>query len=248
LSIIIELVTPEKSWRRVAAGLILFGISFAYVEAAVVVYLRAMYDPIRHKLRPNQPVGDLFPLIPADQLQNAAPESSWFRSVEAGREMATMIMLASVALAAAGGRSLWLPSFAIAFGTWDLFFYVFLKLLVNWPASLMTWDILFIVPVPWSAPVLAPSIVSLTIIGAGLLALARPVRMRPVHWGVMTLGVVLILMSFMWDYRNVMAGGFPRPFAWSLFAAGEIAGVAAFFHAWNTLRAIPGYDKITTEA
>jgi hypothetical protein len=214
---------PEKSWRRVAAGLVLFGISFAYVEAAVVVYLRAMYDPVRLKLRPNQPVGDLFPLIPSEQLQNAAPESSWFRSVEAGREMATMIMLASVALAAAGGRSLWLPSFAIAFGTWDLFFYVFLKLLVNWPASLMTWDILFIVPVPWSAPVLA---------------LARPMRMLPAHWGAMTLGVVLILMSFMWDYRNVMAGGFPRPFAWSLFGAGEIAGIAAFFHAWNTLSGV----------
>jgi hypothetical protein len=222
---------PEKSWRRVAAGLILFGISFGYVEAAVVVYLRAIYDPVRHKLRPNQPVGELFPLIPADRLQNAAPETFWLRSVEVPREAATMIMLASVAWVAAGGRSLWLPSFAIAFGTWDLFFYLFLKLLVHWPASLMTWDVLFLIPVPWAAPVLAPSIVSITIVGAGLLALARPLRIRPLYWGAMTLGVALILTSFMWDYQNLRAGRLPRPFAWKLFGAGEIAGVAAFLHA-----------------
>jgi hypothetical protein len=222
---------PGKHWRRVSAGLILFGISFGYVEAAVVVYLRAIYDPVRHKLRPNQPAGELFPLIPEDQRQEAAPETSWLRSVEVPREAATMIMLASVAWVAAGGRSLWLPSFAIAFGTWDLFFYVFLKLLVHWPASLMTWDVLFLIPVPWVAPVLAPSIVAITILTTGLIALARPVRVLPAHWAAMTLGVVLILTSFMWDYQNLRAGGFPRPFAWKLFGAGEIAGVAGFLRA-----------------
>jgi hypothetical protein len=95
----------------------------------------------------------------------------------------------------------------------------------------MTWDVLFLIPVPWVAPVLAPSIVSITILSAGLLALARPVRVLPVHWAAMTLGVALILASFMWDYQNLRAGGFPRPFAWKLFAAGEVAGVAAFLHA-----------------
>jgi hypothetical protein len=230
----------EERWRRIAAGLILFGISFGYVEAAVVVYLRTIYDPLRHQLRPNQPAGELFPLITADQLQSVPPETFRLRRVEVAREAATMIMLASVALAAAEGRSLrslWLPSFAIAFGTWDLFFYVFLKLLVHWPASIMTWDILFLIPVPWAAPVLAPSIVSITIIGAGLLALARPVRMLPVHWGAMTLGVALILMSFMWDHQNLTAGGLPRPFAWRLFGAGELAGIAAFFHAFTSSNA-----------
>ena len=173
-----------------------------------------------------------------DRLRKTAPEKSWLLGVEVAREAATMIMLASVALAA-GGRSSWLPSFAISFGTWDLFFYVFLKVLLHWPASIMTWDILFLIPVPWVAPVLAPSIVSLTIIGCGLLALARPVRMLPGHWFAMTLGGALILMSFTWDFQNLMAGGLPRPFAWRLFAAGELAGIAAFLHArspwsWRT--------------
>jgi hypothetical protein len=227
-------VKPEKIWRRIAAGLILFGVSFGYVEAAVVVYLRALYDPLRHALHPDRPAGELFPLITADQLQNAAPEKSWLLGVEVAREAATMIMLASVALVVAQDRPLWLPSFAIAFGVWDLSFYAFLKLLLHWPSSIMTWDILFLIPVPWVAPVLAPSIVSMTIISAGLVALERPVRMSPAHWAAMMLGGALILMSFVWDYQNLMAGGLPRPFAWRLFGAGELAGVAAFLHAFRS--------------
>src|SRR5580692_12672145 len=206
----------EKIWRRAATALILFGISFGYVEAAVVVYLRALYDPLRHTLHPDRPAGELFPLITEDQLQRAAPEKSRLLGVEVAREAATMIMLASVALVAARDRPLWLPSFAIAFGTWDLSFYLFLKLLLHWPASVLTWDILFLIPAPWVAPVLAPSTVSITIISAGLLALARPVRMRPAHWGAMMLGGALILMSFMWDDRDLMAGGLAPPVAWGL--------------------------------
>jgi hypothetical protein len=231
-SAIIKLVMPENKWRRAATALILFGVSFGYIEASVVVYLRAVYDPVRQRLHPDRPAGELFPLIRVDQLRSAAPEESWLLRVEVAREAATLIMLASVALAAAGGRwSSWLPCFAIAFGTWDLFFYMFLRVLLHWPASIMTWDILFLIPVPWAAPVLAPSIVSMTIIGAGLLTLSRPIRMLPAHWFAMTLGGALILMSFMWDYQNLIAGGFPRPFAWRLFGAGELAGGAAFLHA-----------------
>jgi len=79
---------------------------------------------------------------------------------------------------------------------------------------------------------LAPSIISMTIIGAGLLALARPIRLLPAHWVAMTLGGMLIVASFMWDHQNLMAGGLPRPFAWRLFGAGELAGVAAFLDAF----------------
>ncbi len=220
----------EMGWRRVAAGLILFGISFGYVEASVVVYLRTVYDPLRLQLRPDQPEGELFPLITPDQLRKAAPEKFWLLSVEIVREAATIVMLASAALIA--GRSAWLPSFAIAFGTWDLAFYAFLRVLLHWPSSMMTWDILFLIPVPWVAPVLAPSIVSMTIICTGLFALARPVGVRSWHWVTMTIGGALILLSFMWDWQNLLAGGLPRPFAWTLFGAGELLGIAAFIHAW----------------
>jgi hypothetical protein len=221
-------------WRRAAAGLVLFGVSFGYVEAAVVVYLRTIYDPVRRQVHPDRAAGDLFPLTTTDQLQTTAPDKSWLVAVEVGREAATLVMLAAVALVVTGDRHLWLPAFCVAFGTWDLFFYAFLKLLTGWPASLFTWDILFLIPVPWVAPVLAPAIVSVSIIGGGLTGLQRPVRMRPVHWILLVLGGVLVLLSFMQDFRNTTAGGLPRPFAWSVFIVGELAGAGAFLHAVRT--------------
>jgi hypothetical protein len=221
----------QTQWRRIAAGLLLFGISFGYVEAGVVVYLRTLYASLREQADPARAPGELFPLITRDQLRATGPQTTRLVRVEAIREFATLLMLAGVALVAVGNRQLWLPAFAVAFGTWDLFFYVFLKLLIDWPASLLTWDILFLIPVPWAAPVLAPVIVSLSIIAGGLIALRRAVRMRPLHWIGITLGGLLIVLSFMWDFRNIMAGGLPHPFAWPLFIAGEFVGMGAFLHA-----------------
>ena len=221
----------RTQWQRAAIGLILFGISFGYVEAAVVIYLRTIYEPIRQQIQPGHPAGEVFPLITAVQLREKAPEKLKPAGVEVIREAATMVMLASVALLVTGDRRLWLPAFAVAFGTWDLFFYVFLKLLIGWPASLFTWDILFVIPVPWAAPVLAPVIVSLSIVGGGLAALRKAVRMQPLHWAGLVIGSLLILLSFMWDFPNVTAGGLPNPFAWRLFATGELLGVGVFLHA-----------------
>jgi hypothetical protein len=80
-------------------------------------------------------------------------------------------------------------------------------------------------------------IVSMTILGAGLLALSRPIRMLAGHWVAMTLGGALILMSLMWDYQNLMAGGLPELFAWRLFGAGELVGTVAFLHAFRSSKA-----------
>ncbi len=114
---------PGNKWWRAAAGLILFGVSFGYVEASVVVYLRTVYDPVRQRLHPDRPAGELFPLTSVDRLRSASPDTFWLLGVEIAREGATIVMLASVAMVV-GGR-FWLPSFAIAFGTWDLFFTYF---------------------------------------------------------------------------------------------------------------------------
>jgi hypothetical protein len=218
-----------------ATGLLLFGISFGYVEAVVVVYLRTIYEPIRLRVHPAQAVGDLFPLMTHEELRATAPERVRLGGAEVVREAATLLMLSGVALAAAGKWKLWLPAFAIAFGAWDLFYYVFLKMLVGWPASLLTWDVLFLIPVPWAAPILAPAIVSVSIILMGLIALRWSVRMTVIHCIVLALGGFLIVLSFVWDSSNIMAGGLPHPFAWVVFAPGEILGVSAFFHAVNCI-------------
>lgn len=218
--------------RRIVVGLFLFGISFGYVEAAVVIYVRALYEPLRQRFTPGQAPGDLFPLVDYRRMVAEVPETGRLLTVEVIREGATILMLATAAMLVTGDRGLWLPAFSIAFGVWDISFYLFLKLLIGWPASLVTWDILLLLPVPWVAPVLAPVIVSFTIIGCGLAALCRPVKIGPVQWMGLILGGALVILSFTWDFRNVIAGNLPHPFAWWLFLAGEFLSLGTFLRAF----------------
>ena len=224
---------PE--FRRVAA-ILLFGLAFGYLEAAVVSYLRALHEPVRQHYYPGRPPGDLFPLLRLDQTRAAAPEQIRVIAVEIGREAATLVMLAAVALAVSTDASQWVAAFAVAFGTWDLAFYAGLKFLLDWPVSLFTWDILFLIPVPWAAPVLAPSLVSAAMIAAGLWHFRNPVRIGPRQWTGIIMGAAILIVSFTQDYRNLLAGGIPHPFAWGIFSAGLAAGLLSYAHAAVTNR------------
>jgi hypothetical protein len=218
--------------RRAIAALFLFGISFGYVEAAVVVYLRAIYNPIRARLHPERDPADLFPLITPQQFANAGPENPRRLAIEMWREVATMVMLGSVGLAVAKNMHQWIAAFAIAFGIWDISFYAFLKLMIHWPASLSTWDILFLVPLPWVGPVWAPVLVAVSMIVCGLVSLgAGGVRGRVPHWTGVLAGAAVIIIAFVWDFRNISAGGIPNLFNWPLFLAGEALGLGAFLAA-----------------
>ena len=208
----------------------MFGISFGYVEAAVVIYLRALYEPLRQRLTPGRAPGDLFPLANREKMVAEAPETALLLNVEVIREAATIVMLAAAAMLVTAERSLWLPTLSIAFGAWDLSFYLFLKLWIDWPASLLTWDLLFLLPVPWVAPVLAPVIVSFTIIGCGVVTLYRPIYTDWRHWTGLFLGGALVILSFTWDFRHVIAGNMPRPFTWWLFVTGEAVSLGSFLH------------------
>ena len=215
------------SLRRTVAALLLFGISFGYVEASVVVYLRALYEPIRQKISPRPP-GELFPLITPAQLREAGPENSRRLVTELGREAATLLMLAAIALAVSGDPTRWTGAFLIAFGVWDISFYLALKLLIDWPQSLLTWDLLFLLPVPWVGPVAAPVIVSLSMIACGLIVLHRPVHVYAKHWTAILLGGSIVVLACCLDYRNTMSGGLPNPFHWGVFSLGEAIGLAGF--------------------
>jgi hypothetical protein len=156
-------------------------------------------------------------------------------------------MLASVALLVVGRGGTWLPSFAVLLGLWDVFFYVFLKLWTGWPGSLLTWDLLFLIPVPWVGPVLAPVLVSLALIVCGVVALCRRVHFRAVHWVGYILANLIILYSFMADYQYVLAGNLPRSFGWPVFAGGLLLGVGAFVHAFLAGAKLPGTSEIPGE-
>jgi hypothetical protein len=234
--------TPSGQGRRIGVALLVFAVGFGYVEAAVVSYLRVIGEPVRQRFHPQGAPGDLFPLLTAEQAQAAAPE--WRRSlaIEVGREAATMLILAAVALAAARNAGGWAAAFAILFGTWDIAFYVFLRLLLDWPPSLLTWDVLFLIPVPWTGPVVAPVLVSASMIGAGLWHWRRearnhPVELRPRHKFGLAAGAAIVVLSFTLDWRNIASGGTPRPFPWTIFAAGLAAGLLSYIDAARTSRA-----------
>lgn len=121
----------------------LFAIAFGFIEAAVVIYLRAATG-----------------LWPVPQLKAlAAFPESLFR-IECWREAATMVMLASFALLVGQGVKAKLAAFLWTFAFWDLFYYVWLRLAIGWPGSFLTSDVLFLIPVPWVAQVWFPILVS----------------------------------------------------------------------------------------
>lgn len=219
------------TWTRPIAILLLFGIAFGYLEAAVVTYLRLLHEPASRQFYPNRGPDQLFPLLTLDQVRAAGLQRALF--TEIGREAATMLMLAAIALAVSRNARELGAAFAIAFGVWDIVFYASLKLLIGWPASLLTWDILFLIPVPWVGPVAAPVLVSLAMIGAGIWCFRREAARRPlaIRYGNIAgvlLGALVIIVSFTLDCRNILAGGAPRPFHWGVFAVGLVFGSGSY--------------------
>lgn len=233
------------SMPRALAILALFGVSFGFVEAAVVVYLRAILEPVRAEVfaRAVQPSDAVFPLLTSAQLERAGSDYVRMMGVEVARELATLLMLTAAGFLAGRSFHQWLAGFMIAFGLWDIFYYVFLKVLLGWPASLGTWDILFLIPVPWTGPVVAPVIVAASMIGFGAAILwcdarGQPLYFGPVGWSLALLGSGMIVVAFCWDWRNVSQGGWPNPFNWPLFALGEAIGASGFI--WAMARPLSG--------
>jgi hypothetical protein len=216
-------VAGKPSARRTIFSLILFGIAFGQVEAAVVVYLRTIAAPFRNSA--GLPISEPMPLFRATSLGSLEQ----LLYIELAREAATLVMLAAVAWIVAKNFRTWLPAFALAFGVWDLTFYFWLKVMIGWPASLFTWDVLFLLPVPWAAPVAAPSIVALSLVIGGVITLVYPPERVPrLAWVCLLAGMAVLLTSFMWDWRYWIQGGAPRGFPWAVFGVGELLGIAGF--------------------
>lgn len=211
--------------KRVPA-LVCWAVAFAYVEFAIVEYLRSIYYPMERG-------GFQFPLLTLEQLQLMGQEHVRRLLFEFGREVSTLIMLAAVGILAARNRREAWAYFIIAFGVWDIFFYIWLKLFIDWPQGLMTWDLLFLVPLPWVSPVLCPVLISFAMISAGLLVLyfeeaGRPLKASWASWSLIVLGGLIVIVSFCWDHQNIMAGGTPAPFNWLLFTVGFALSVVTF--------------------
>lgn len=194
--------------RKTLIVLTLFSIAMGYLETAVVVDLRELYFP----------GGFRFPLavIPT----RMAITEFW-------REVATMVMLVTVGMLAGKNRTQRFVYFLYSFAIWDIFYYVFLYVLLGWPQSFFTWDILFLIPVPWVGPVLAPCLVACTmIVYCALVVTAQRKGKRGVlnlnESLLMAAGAVLILVSFMWDYFVFVHAHPELGGTWSLSSSHEL--------------------------
>lgn len=201
------LETNHRRWLTVAV----FAVAMAWIEAAVVYYLRTLVD----RIEPYQ--------------SNPLPFIGRLGPVEMTREFATMVMLFTVGVLAGKSWRARLGYSAIAFGVWDIFYYLFLKVIFGWPKSLLNWDILFLLPLPWWGPVLAPVSIALLMILWGTLAsqFERTSGHLLSNWRVWVLnsiGVALALYVFMADAIRVAGLGadtirnvLPSRFNWPLF-------------------------------
>jgi hypothetical protein len=214
----------------------IFGIAMGFLEASVVIYLRELYYP----------EGFAFPVKPViiGKL-----------SVEYLREISTIVMLFSMSIIAGRNSPERLSTFLYSFGIWDIFYYLWLKVLLDWPSTLLTWDILFLIPVVWVGPVLAPLICSLTMVTIALYIMysdrkGHRARIFLYEGGMFVSGAVLIFITFIWDYSKILIQGrflsnlltlrtspaleeiiahyVPTTYNWPLFALGELLIIAPF--------------------
>ncbi len=146
---------------------VIFSLAFAYLEAAVVIYLRQLISA-SHPEIDRSAILLLLPGIAFLQPKSVLDiiNNSQLLQIELMRESATLIMLAMIASIAGKKIGRKIAFFFFSFAIWDLFYYVFLKLVINWPTSWTDIDIFFLLPVPWLGPVFVPVIIStLLIIG-----------------------------------------------------------------------------------
>jgi len=200
----------SKRWLVV----VVFAVAMAWLESSVVYYLRTLANRI-----------DPFQAEPLPPIAGLA-------RVELIREAATLVMLFTIGLLAGKSwRSRWGYA-AIAFGVWDIFYYVFLKEITGWPKGLGDWDILFLLPLPWWGPVISPMLIALLMIVWGTMASQwdhhydHPFRAEWRAWALNFAGIALALYVFMEDALRIADQGedawrrvLPTRFNWPLFCA-----------------------------
>lgn len=136
-----------------------FAAAFGVVEAAVVVYLRAATGLLPGYGGSLAQVADLSSeMYQAGRLLSELPAS--LLAVEIAREAATMVMLLSVAFLAVASIRQRCAVFLWAFAIWDIVYYIGLWATIRWPSSLLSPDVLFLIPVPWLSQVWLPILVS----------------------------------------------------------------------------------------
>jgi hypothetical protein len=224
----------EKEEIRKLKWVSFFAVAMAFVETMIVYYLRKLYYPDNV----------LFPLNTSMPYEILILE--WIR------EAATIVMLIAIAALAGKTYKEKFAYFIYSFAIWDIFYYIWLKVTLNWPESFLTWDVLFLIPITWAAPVICPMIVSLSMIFGAFVILDFPGhKFTKKQIILLALGGILIYASFVWNYSALfLKKGFvlkfsevaieqeiitlastyiPDYFNWPLFILGEFLALLAIW-------------------
>jgi hypothetical protein len=201
-------------------GLVAFAVSMAFVEAAVVVYLRKIVGE-----------GPVFPMkeIPPSLL-----------AVEISREAATIAMLLAVAFLSFRGGAQRMGAFLLLFAVWDVFYYLWLHATIGWPAGIFDWDVLFLIPLPWVGPVWSVLLICAGMIVFSALFLRAPedARFAPGPWGWTCglAGIVTVVATYILEWAKIGYGAdVPIRFSFLPFLAGVALLGTSGWIAWRRI-------------
>lgn len=211
-----------KPILKTVIWLTVFGIAMGFLETAVVVYIRELYYPTGFK----------FPVVVIPDV---------IIITELGRELATIVMIFAIGYIAGKNFAQRFVFFLYVFAIWDIFYYVFLKVLLDWPSTIFDWDVLFLIPVPWVGPVLAPCIISFVMIAYTAMVVNLSIKdikvvFRKTDWLIMIAACIILIASFTEQYFQIVTFSgavtdavhmmekirdfIPKSFDWGLFSVG----------------------------
>ncbi len=215
---VISTEPSETNFKRFFV-VVVFGIAFAYIEASVVVYLREIFHS----------AGFTFPMTEF----GLTPLWKRLLLVETGREAATILIILTASWLSGRTFHQRLAFFLTIFAIWDIFYYLWLKVLIDWPASIMDWDVLFLIPTVWAGPVAAPILVSILLLVFAAIILyrscgAKPLESTLVDRFLFVLAALLVIASFCIAGLHAAQPDFQSHFHWTLFAAGPLTAAMLF--------------------
>jgi hypothetical protein len=217
----------DKEAKRNILWIGIFAVAMAFVEMMIVYYLRKLYYPGQI----------LFSISTAMPLKGLI--------LEMVREFFTIVMLFSVAYLAGKKFGDKFAYFIYGFAVWDIFYYVWLKIAINWPSSFADWDILFLIPVIWASPWIAPVIVSITLIVLAVAKLNFPrEKLNAKERIMLIIAAIMAFITFIWDYgllflktgagfsgklTEAIASYVPQNYNWAIFITSLVLAYWAIF-------------------
>ena len=211
--------------RSLILWLTVYAICMANVEASLVVHLRTIYYP-------GNPV-EIFPL-------SLLSHRDLF--IELFRELATILMIFSVAVLSVREKHRQLGAFLFVFGLWDLFYYLWLKIIIGWPVRWLEWDVLFLIPWPWLAPWITAALIAVIMVAGGFRMLMLDAKSEMSGPGLVLLiaGILISLISLLLPAWPLLVNGeaafrgyMPKGFPWILYVTGYLLMAVGL---WTVIR------------